>query len=174
MADFIDREVLPEEVFGSLGGILFKEIQKASDDESRVGVVNTLLQRALHERGGQNDRLAKLLVSVDGGHAKGRDIAKSLCISERSFRRLWHDVVGIEQRKFASLMRFHRAVSMIDAGCQLAAIAQECGYSDQPHLARDIKMISGLPPSLLRKRLGADVYQDLYSDRPAAPWLSSQ
>ena len=174
MADFLDREVLPDEVFGTLGNALRDEIVGAIDDESRIRAANTVLRCALRERSAQNDRLEKLLVAVNGGLSKGCDVAKSLGISERSFRRLWHDVVGMEPRKFASLMRFHRAVSMIDEGHGLTVVAQECGYSDQPHLARDIKKISGLPTSLLRKRLGADVYQDLYKDRPAAPWHSSR
>lgn len=174
MSDILDREVLPDEVFGTLGIELRDEIAGATDHESRVGAANTVLQRALRERSAQNDRLEKLLVLVNGGQTKARDLAISLGISDRSFRRLWHDVVGIEPRKFASLMRFHRAVSMIDEGHGLAAVAQECGYSDQPHLARNIKTISGLPASLLRKRLGTDVYQNLYTDRPSAPWQSSR
>ena len=172
MSDILDREVLPDEVFGPLGIELRDEIAGATDDESRVGAVNTVLQRALRERSAHNDRMEKLLVLVNGGQSKAHDIAKSLGVSDRSFRRLWHDVVGIEPRKFASLMRFHRAISMIDEGHELAAVAQECGYSDQPHLARNIKTISGLPASLLRKRLGTDVYQHLYTDRPSAPWQS--
>ena len=170
MADFIDREVLPDEAFGNLGLTLHEKIAMANDDEGRVIAANTVLGGALHRHRERSERLEQLGILVNGGQSKGSDIAKSLCMSERSFRRLWHDAVGIEQRKFASLMRFHRAVSLIDAGCQLADVAQECGYSDQPHLARDIKSISGLQPSLLRKRLGADVYQSLYVHRPAAPW----
>lgn len=173
MADFLDKEVLPDDVFGALGITLRNEISKAADDRSRVEVVNALLNRALDERNVRNDKLNKLIEAVNSGRSKGHEIAHALGISERSFRRFWHDVVGIEQRKFATLMRFHRAVSMIDAAHKLATVAAECGYSDQSHLARDIKAISGIPSTSLRRRLGADVYQALYTDRPSPPWLPS-
>ena len=173
MADFLDREVLPDALFGSSGILLSDKITGAADDESRVHIANSMLRRWLDEDPARDEMFRKLHSIAVGGQTKGREIAKILGISDRSFRRLWHEVVGIEQRKFASLMRFHRAISMIDSGQKLAAIAVDCGYSDQSHLARDIKSISGLPPTLLRNRLGTEVYQDLYADRPSAPWRSN-
>ena len=68
------------------------------------------------------------------------------------------------------LMRFHKALEMIDRGVNLKQVAADCGYSDQAHMARQIKAITGLPPSSLRRRLGKGVYRDLYTSRPGAPW----
>ncbi len=36
---------------------------------------------------------------------------------------------------------------------------------------RQIKEISGLPPSRLKAWLGRETYRDLYASRPAAPWI---
>lgn len=170
MADLLDRPIPPAEVFGPMGDTLADAIGSAGDDATRVQGVDRILRDALREPDPRKDRLAALLNAVDGGRSSGRDIARALDLSERSFRRLWRDVVGIESRKFKALMRFHRAISKIDAGEDLASVAADCGYSDQPHLGREIKAISGLPPSLLRRRLGADVFQVLYANRPEAPW----
>lgn len=170
MADLVDREIPPDEVFPFLEPDLFYHIQQAADTAERVAIVDAMLQCALQENLGKDALIRDLHRSAVGGMARGRDIAGALGVSERTFRRLWHDIVGLEQRKFVSLMRFHRALEMIDGGDELSFVASKCGYADQAHLARDFKRIAGLPASLLRKRLGADVYRDLYANRPAAPW----
>lgn len=128
------------------------------------------LRTALSDHSEKDELIRQLHGNASGGMASGREIAAALGVSERSFRRLWHDIAGLELRKFASLMRFHRALAMIDAGNELSVVAAECGYADQPHMARDVKRISGLPASLLRHRLGTETFRDLYSNRPSAPW----
>jgi AraC-like DNA-binding protein len=95
-------------------------------------------------------------------------------MSNRSFTRLWNEVVGIQPRRFLQLMRFHSALARIAAGEDLAVVAAACGYSDQAHMARQIKQIAGLPPSSLRLRLGERAYRALYESRPGAPWLEQR
>ena len=88
-------------------------------------------------------------------------------MSDRSFSRLWNDAVGVQPRNFVQLMRFHKALEMIDKGVDLKQVAADRRYSDQTHMARQIKAIPGLPPSALRHRLGNSVYRDLYTPRCA-------
>ena len=173
MAELVDREIAPEHVFASFGAELTDAIRSATDTAERIAIADSALKNALAEHAEKDELLRRLHRSAAGGYAKGRDIAASLGISERSLRRYWRDIVGMEQRKFVSLMRFHRALAMIDAGAPLSVVAAECGYADQPHLARDIKSISGLPASYLRKRLGTEIYQDMYANRPSAPWTGN-
>lgn len=170
MASLLDREVPIADVFTSFGADLHDRIRKASDTAECVAAADAALCTALSADSTRDETIRKLHRLAAGGLLKGRDIAAALGVSERTFRRQWHDIVGLEQRKFVSLMRFHRALELLDAGEELAVVASESGYADQPHLARDFKSISGLPASLLRKRLGADVYRALYTNRPAAPW----
>lgn len=170
MAALVDHEIAPDYAFADFGEKLVESIRNARNDDERIAVADDVLSAALDDNVEKDDSIRQLHRAAAGGDSKGQDIAKSLGISERSFRRLWHDLVGIEQRKFFSLMRFHRAIALIDEGQELSKVAAECGYSDQSHLARDVKRISGLPASLLRERLGHDVFQDLYTKRPSAPW----
>lgn len=117
----------------------------------------------------KEQRIIAIANAVVSGKTKSHEIATSLKLSGRSFRRYWADLVGVEHRMFMSLMRFHRAVTMIDKGSELSVIAFECGYADQSHLARDIKLLSGLPPTILKKRLGDEVYHSLFKNRRSAP-----
>lgn len=170
MAVKLDRPVPPEEALPGTGNELARALIEAESDACRVGVANEQLRKALRHSAHHDRRLEQLLAAVDGGRCSPGEMARKLAMSDRSFRRLWADVVGIPPRRFIQLMRFHLALAKIDAGHSLARVAADCGYSDQPHMARQIKAISGLAASALRRRLGNRVYRDLYTARPDAPW----
>ncbi len=170
MANMLDRPVLPSESLHDLGDDLVTGLTSVKSDSSRVEVANRTLEKALQSPSQIETRLKILLDAADGGRCSSAKMAQKLSMSDRSFSRLWSEIVGIQPRKFIQLMRFHNALQMIDAGAKLAKVAANCGYSDQSHMARQIKAISGLPPSSLRRRLGSRVYRDLYTSRPGAPW----
>ena len=66
----------------------------------------------------------------------------------RGFRRAY----GLSPRRYRLEARGRRALAMIQGGrAGLAAIAQECGFADQPHLTRTISEISGRPPGQWRR-----------------------
>jgi hypothetical protein len=81
------------------------------------------------------------------------------------------DTTDFIPRVAIQLTSFHSALARIAAGEDLALTAADCGYSDQAHMARQIKQIAGLPPSSLRRRLGERAYRALSESRPGAPWL---
>lgn len=170
MTRMLDRPVPPFESLDELGDELAKGLHSAGSDSSRVKLADALLTKALQSRSPIEPRLSKLLDAANGGRCSSSEMARKLSVSDRSFSRLWNDVVGIQPRKFIQLMRFHNALEMIDGGVKLNQVAADCGYSDQSHMARQIKVITGLPPSSLRRRLGNRVYRDLYASRPSAPW----
>ena len=174
MTKMLDRSVPPSESLNELGDDLVTGLRAAKSDSCRVEVANRTLEHALQSPSRNETRLRMLLGAANGGRCSSAEMAQMLAMSNRSFSRLWSEIVGIQPRKFIQLMRFHNALSMIDAGDKLAKVAAECGYSDQPHLARQIKAISGLPPSALRRLLSNVVYRDLYASRPGAPWHARQ
>ena len=170
MRNMLDRPVLPSELLNKLGDDLVRCLNSAKSDSQRVDVANRLLEAALETPSHIETPLKMLLDAADGGTCSSTEMAQKLSMSDRSFSRLWSEIVGIQPRKFIQLMRFHNALQMINAGAKLAKVAADCGYSDQSHMARQIKAISGLSPSSLRSRLGNRVYRDLYTSRPGAPW----
>ncbi len=170
MAEMLDMPVLPSVALNELGDDLVTRLRAAKSDSNRVDVANRTLEQALRSFPRNEARLKLLVDVVNGGRCSSAEMAQTLAMSNRSFSRLWSELIGIQPRMFIQLMRFHNALSMIDAGDKLANVAAECGYSDQPYMARQIKAISGLPTSALRRRLGNVVYRDLYTSRPGAPW----
>lgn len=172
MSQMLDREVLPGDAFGNLGLDLEREIRGASGDQERVDRVNATLSIVVQQKTPFRRRLDRLLSATGGGLCSSAQMAQELSMSSRSFQRLWNDVVGLQPRRYVQLMRFHRALEMIEAGVALKEVAAECGFSDQAHMARQIRSIADVPPSALQRRLGSDVYQQLYASRPNAPWLA--
>lgn len=170
MAAMLDRPVPPSESLNELGDELEKVLSLAGSDPGRVTAVDELLGRRLQKHSRIERRLKMLLDATDGGRASSAEIARKLSVSDRTFNRLWNEVVGLQPRKYVKLMRFHNALEMIERGVALKQVAADCGYSDQAHMARQIKAIAGLPPSSLRRRLGERIYSDLYKTRPDAPW----
>jgi AraC-like DNA-binding protein len=43
------------------------------------------------------------------------------------------------------VLRFDRALALARAGTPLAEVAATAGYADQPHLAREVRALSGVP-----------------------------
>jgi hypothetical protein len=52
------------------------------------------------------------------------------------------------------ILRFRRAVRLLNAGTPYVEVAARAGYSDQPHLHREVRELAGLPLADLNPRIG--------------------
>lgn len=88
--------------------------------------------------------------------ARVTDAAAALCMSERNFRRVFHDVVGVSPKAYARLMRFRRAVRAAreDRAASWASIAAMVGYYDQAHLIEEFRAIAGATPRAFLSEIG--------------------
>lgn len=76
------------------------------------------------------------------------ELARSVGLSERQFRRSFHQVVGVAPKTAARILRFRRALDRARATREgWGTIADELGYYDQAHLASDFRAFAGHPPS---------------------------
>jgi methylphosphotriester-DNA--protein-cysteine methyltransferase len=58
--------------------------------------------------------------------------------------------VGYGPKTFARVARFWRALALVRAGESLAAAAAEAGYADQAHMTRELVVLGGRTPALIR------------------------
>lgn len=83
-------------------------------------------------------------------------LADALGISERQLRRRFHGAVGYGPKTLDRVLRFRRFVSEsrgVAAGeLDLARLAADLGYADQPHMTRDCLRLSGMTPARLAER----------------------
>lgn len=82
------------------------------------------------------------------------EIAASSGWGNRKIQRWFEKTIGVAPSAYLKLLRFQVALSRIAASSEsLALHAADAGYADHAHMARDIRNVAGIKPSVLRKRL---------------------
>lgn len=76
-------------------------------------------------------------------------VAGELGMSPRRLRRLAHDRFGYGPKTLARVFRMQRALELARAEVPWAEVAARSGYADQPHLAREVKALTGVAPGAL-------------------------
>lgn len=89
------------------------------------------------------------LIRRDPTLCRVADVAAAGGMSVRSLQRLFSGYVGVSPKWVLLRYRIHEALERAagDEDVGWAALAQELGYSDQSHLARDFTATVGVPPS---------------------------
>lgn len=80
--------------------------------------------------------------------------ASRIGLGERQFERVFEKELGVRPKVFARILRLRQAVQQIKGGRTLAAAALDAGYCDQSHFNRDVRDLTGLPPSALLPNVG--------------------
>jgi AraC-like DNA-binding protein len=72
-------------------------------------------------------------------------VAAAAGLGERQVRRRCEAVFGYGPKRLARILRLQRALALARGGLPPAAVAAEAGYADQPHLAREVRALAGVP-----------------------------
>lgn len=103
-------------------------------DPSRVALVDAALTQ---------------IAATDGNLSIER-LARRLGRTRRHLERQFQDHVGLGAKHVARIARVHAALRLVaDETLSGADIAAACGYSDQAHLIRDCKALTGRTPARL-------------------------
>lgn len=86
------------------------------------------------------DRVTRSLAAGASVSAVADDLGRS----SRSLQRQCDAVYGYGPAMLRRVLRFRRAVTMLRNGVPFARVAAEAGFSDQPHLHREARALSGL------------------------------
>jgi AraC-like DNA-binding protein len=97
---------------------------------------------------------AKASIQWLARHPNGRigDLSRWAGLSNRQLQRRFTEAVGYGPKMFQSVLRFQRLLKLsshADAAGNLAQLAAEAGYSDQPHMTREVRRFSGSAPTAL-------------------------
>jgi transcriptional regulator GlxA family with amidase domain len=77
-------------------------------------------------------------------------VARAVGLGERQLRRAFTSGVGYGPRTFARVMRFRRALALLERGDAPARAAADAGYADQAHMTRELGALAGRTPGALR------------------------
>ncbi|MEU8266161.1 DUF6597 domain-containing transcriptional factor [Sphaerisporangium sp. NPDC049002] len=72
-------------------------------------------------------------------------VAWDLGLSERQLNRRCVRAFGYGPKVLQRVVRFQRALALARAGARPADVAAGCGYSDQAHMANDVRRLAGVP-----------------------------
>ena len=70
-------------------------------------------------------------------------IAPAVGMSTRQLQRRSHDLFGYGPKLLVRILRLVDALELARRGAPLASVAATCGYSDQAHLADDVRALTG-------------------------------
>lgn len=94
-------------------------------------------------------RIPAVAARLRAGRTVGR-IAAETGLGDRALHRLARRSFGYGPKTLARIQRFQRALEPIRAGRALAEVAATSGYADQAHLTREVRALTGAPPTALR------------------------
>ncbi|MGH9220011.1 MAG: DUF6597 domain-containing transcriptional factor [Vicinamibacterales bacterium] len=94
---------------------------------------------------------ALALIDAHRGSIAIDAVARRVGFTRRHLERRFKDDVGLGMKHFARIIRVHAAIRMVDDQRMRngADIAARCGYSDQAHLIRECKALTGQTPARL-------------------------
>ena len=67
--------------------------------------------------------------------------------SERQWQRRAREATGMTRKQIAQITRAQRAFELLQQGVTPAECAAECGYADQAHLTRSLRVFRGMTPA---------------------------
>jgi AraC-like DNA-binding protein len=73
-------------------------------------------------------------------------LGAQLGVSRHEFARRFRDHTGLTPKRFARIVRFHNALSLLHQSEKIAAVAAELAYYDQAHMYRDFAEFARLTP----------------------------
>ncbi|UTH73892.1 helix-turn-helix domain-containing protein [Chromobacterium sp. IIBBL 290-4] len=127
---------------------LHDSLQRCATPQEQVRAMSGWLKRLAAKR--EDQRGSILLLPPRQLFDDGKDLAKRSGLGVRQFERRFLASYGLTLRDTRRMFRFINMMGILiarpDARGQLGWLAQECGYFDQAHMARDFKALSGMTP----------------------------
>lgn len=154
MHELTNRVITLDEAFGRAGARLREAIGKASRYAPRFAALDDFFLDRLDDARSPVPSVTRALarLSQRAGNVRVRALADEIGCSRRHLNARFNEQVGVPPKLLARILRFERALKLVDAGSGWAQIAQDCGYYDQAHLTRDFNQFAGCPPGELARR----------------------
>jgi AraC-like DNA-binding protein len=92
---------------------------------------------------GAPDPFAERVRALAAGTGRVREIADAVGYGERQLHRRCLAAFGYGAKLLHRVVRFQRALGLARGGWAFADVAAEAGYTDQAHLARDVRELGG-------------------------------
>lgn len=161
MHELAHRSVALDDVLGPDATALVDRLRHTASWAARIELAQRfLLDRVLAGRAAPPDVVwAWERLEQAGGALRVADLAAELRCSTRHLTARFRDHVGISPKRAARVLRFQRAMGLLEEGAPPAVVAAEAGFADQAHLSREVRDLTGLPPGALLRERRSDPYK---------------
>lgn len=139
-------------IWGPPARMLAEQLAEAPDARDRRRLLEAALLRRLQSTA-QLDRLVIQAVGLlDRPRGRVAELSPLISLGSRQLQRRFRQQVGYGPKFLARVLRLHRLLTrsggtaVAPPTVQLASLASELGYTDQAHLTRDCRELSGLTP----------------------------
>ncbi|MFF8830881.1 helix-turn-helix domain-containing protein [Streptomyces sp. NPDC015131] len=167
MHEWAGRIVDPADLAGRRVGRLGEALACLPDWEGRFTLLDAELCRWWREGPEPSPRVVwawNELRRTGGAVPIGR-LAERTGWGWRQFDGHFRSQIGLPPKVVARILRLHRALRLLLGGTAGASAAALCGFSDQAHMSREVRRMTGFPPSrLLPARLPVPA-DPLFQDR---------
>lgn len=161
----IDVTALPDgwtplaQTVGPVADELVARVAEAAPGQPRLAVLDAFLAVRLRAAV-SDDRVGLALTAIRerSGDVDVERLARASAASPRHLGRLFDTWIGMGPKRFARIVRVQAALRslMEDPGRDLTSLAAELGFADHAHLTREIRALTGAPPSTLARQLHRD------------------
>lgn len=93
------------------------------------------------------------IIENSKGQIKAQDIAHEVCLGIKQFERTFSKYVGVNPKKYASIVRFQNVIQMKRKhdNSSMFQLAIDNGYYDQSHFIHEFKSLTGFTPKAFFK-----------------------
>jgi AraC-like DNA-binding protein len=154
LTEIVNGIVAAEDLLGAEGRDLIARMRDADGWTRRFALLDRfLLGRVARSGGIAGDVVATLRrLERSGGAVAIGDLAADRGLSRKRLVQLYRAELGLPPKTIARVLRFSRVIDLLGADpcAGWAALAQDAGYYDQAHLARDFRELAGCTPGAYR------------------------
>lgn len=149
-AAFTNTTIDAAAVFGRAVDALCDRLREHATDRERIETLSAFLCARLRPRGADIVPVIDRIVQ-SAGRVRIETLADDAGLSARHCERLFQHHVGVTPKMLSRILRFQRALRHAhgETAGQWAAVAADCGYTDQSHLIRDFAQFAGETPAQL-------------------------
>jgi transcriptional regulator GlxA family with amidase domain len=129
---------------------------QASAPEHAISTLSAILIERARPVADHPDRLIPRVVEFARSQRTVREIASDVGLSERQLFRRCVDEVGYGPKHLVRVLRLQRLLGLARRlpGVSLAGLAVAAGYTDQSHMSRECRALTGSTPARLIRSLG--------------------
>jgi len=158
-SEILGQRVPLDDLWGAKARRLAKSVRDEENIADRIISLESVLARCGPEHPPTDKVMAAAFTLIEQGPPEGAPLvpwlARALAMSERTLRRRFDESFGYGPKTLDRILRYQRfrKLQQHNAGTSTAALAAEAGYSDQAHLVRESRRLTGATPLALERSL---------------------